>query len=356
MSCLMVMAGGTGGHIIPALAVAKDLRDRGVRIVWLGNKDGLEGRLVSEAGFDFEAIKISGLRQSGLKRKLLMPVQLSLAVWQAMRAIWRHKPGALLGMGGFVSGPGGLAAKICGKPLVLHEQNTVAGMTNRWLSKLTRYIASGFPVADGISNVRWMGNPVRADIVNIPEPSKRLANRTGSLRVLVVGGSQGADIFNKNLPELLSRKSFIKLDVWHQCGRHESSTIGDRYLKYGISCQVNDFIVDMAEAYEWADVVICRAGAMTVSEVCAAGVAAVFVPYPYAVGDHQASNADYLVQKKAALMVRQVQFVEGGWLEKFAELGRQPEKILEMSIAARKLAKPNAAKDVADLCAEVMHA
>ena len=356
MSCLMVMAGGTGGHIVPALAVASILRDRGVKIIWIGNNDGLEARLVAKQNFDLEPINIKGLRKSGWQRKVMLPFALSTAIVKVVLAIFRHKPNALLGMGGFVSGPGGLAAKIMFKPLVLHEQNAVAGLTNKWLAKFTRHVLSGFPEARGIRNPVWVGNPVRKEIVNIPAPTQRLANRSGPLRVLVVGGSQGASVFNDHLPELLGRLKNLELDVWHQCGDHDSDVIGRAYLEQGIGCQVNGFIEDMAEAYAWSDIVICRAGAMTVSEICAAGVLALFVPYPFAVSDHQAINAEYMVYQRAALMFRQPQFISGAWLEKLTALCADRERMLKMAETARSLAKPDAAKTVADTCQEVMHA
>ncbi|MEM7193576.1 MAG: undecaprenyldiphospho-muramoylpentapeptide beta-N-acetylglucosaminyltransferase [Pseudomonadota bacterium] len=356
MSRVMIMAGGTGGHIMPALAVAEELRSRGVDIVWLGNRDGLEAKLVSRAGIDLEAIRIRGIRKSGILRKLMAPLQIFIATLQSIWAIVKRRPAAVLGMGGFVSGPGGLAGRMLGKPLLLHEQNAVAGITNRMLSKLTRHVLLGFPVSQGLQSAEWVGNPVRKDIASLPVPEQRLSRTGSDFRVLVIGGSQGAEVFNKHLPELLSRKSFHKLDVWHQCGRHESATIGDRYLKYDISCQVNDFIDDMAAAYAWADVVICRAGAMTVSEVCAAGAVAILVPYPYAVGDHQLKNANFLLSRSAALVVEQQEFLLGGWLEDLDRLARDRSRLVKMATAARRLSRPDAARLVADKCLELINA
>ena len=352
----MVMAGGTGGHIMPALAVARVLHRRGVRIVWMGTARGLEGALVRAAGFELELIHIRGLRPGDWWRKLLLPLYLSIAIGESLRLIHKHRPDALLGMGGFVSGPGGLAARLLGKPLVLHEQNAVAGLTNRWLARLTAHVLSGFPDVRGLRSHRWVGNPVRREIIAIVAPQQRLAARAAGLRILVLGGSQGATVFNRYLPALLGRCGWPSLEVRHQCGSAALNAVAARYHEAGVDCRVVSFIDDMAAAYSWADVVICRAGAMTIAEVCAAGAAAVLVPYPHAAGDHQVENAAYMVAAKAALMVRQAQFIQGDWLHLLEALWRRRERLVSMATAARSLAKPNAAADVAAACEEVMYA
>ncbi|MGI9318103.1 MAG: undecaprenyldiphospho-muramoylpentapeptide beta-N-acetylglucosaminyltransferase [bacterium] len=356
MNRLMVMAGGTGGHVMPALAVARKLRDRGIEISWMGNADGLEARLVPEAGFELEFIQIKGLRNSGWRRKLAMPYMLFHACIQAFGIIRRRQPDALLGMGGFVSGPGGLVAGLLGKPLVLHEQNAVAGLTNRWLSHIARRVLSGFPEAAGIRKVTWVGNPVRDDIAAISPPERRLKGRVGPLRILIVGGSQGARVFNRELPRLLSDQRFPPLEIMHQCGEVDCESVKKAYHQQGIAAEINSFIDDMAVAYRWCDIVICRAGAMTVSEVCAAGAVALFVPYPYAVNGHQTKNAAYVKAAGASLVCEQSQFVKGEWISQIVDLSNRREILIDMANNARTLARPNAALELADICEGFIHA
>ena len=356
MSRLMVMAGGTGGHVMPALAVAQKLRDRGIEISWMGNADGLEAKLVPAAGFPLEFINIRGLRKSGWRRKFTMPFTLVHACIQALEIIRRRQPDVLLGMGGFVSGPGGLMAGLLGKPLLLHEQNAVAGMTNRWLSHLARRILSGFPEAKGIREVTWVGNPVRDEIAAISLPEKRLHQRAGPFRILVVGGSQGARVFNQELPRLLADDRFPQLEVWHQSGEADLELVSSAYKQQGISARVDAFIDEMAESYRWSDIVICRAGAMTVSEICAAGAVALFVPYPYAVNDHQTYNARYLTHAGASMIYEQSQFIEGVWISQLIELSESREMLIEMATKARQLARPNATNELADICEGFIHA
>jgi UDP-N-acetylglucosamine--N-acetylmuramyl-(pentapeptide) pyrophosphoryl-undecaprenol N-acetylglucosamine transferase len=354
MSCILVMAGGTGGHVMPALAAARCLQENGVEIVWIGTSDGLEAKLVPEAGFELRTIHIKGLRQSGIIRLLVMPFMLVWAMLQAAWVIFRCKPDGVLGMGGFVSGPGGLVAGLIRRPLILHEQNAVAGLTNRYLSWFAERVLTGFPVAEGIRELTWVGNPVRQEIIDIPAPEERLRGREGPMRLLVIGGSRGASVFNQHLPELLGRKRYLTLEVWHQCGQTGAGNIGERYLASGISCEVNGFIDDMARAYAWCDIIVCRAGAMTVSEVCAAGVVAIFVPYPHAVSDHQTSNAAYLYSQSAAHLVQQEEFVLGGWLEYLSEFQNDRLRLVKMAQAARRLARPDAAREVARVCLEAI--
>ena len=359
MTRVLVMAGGTGGHVMPALAVAERLREHGVEVLWIG-AGGVEAELVPKAGFELMRIRIKGARQSGLKRLLAMPFMLAWAMAQMARIIRRRQPDVALGMGGFVSGPGGLVAGLLRRPLVLHEQNTIAGLTNRSLARLrfaTR-VLSGFPAISGIDDFTWVGNPVRRDIIALPPPEARLAGRVGALRLLVVGGSRGAAVFNHHLPELLARAE-VAVEVRHQCGRSNREATEARYRDAGraeVSAEVAEFIDDMAAAYSWCDLVICRAGASTVSEVCAAGVAAIFVPYPHAVSDHQAANAAYLHAQSAAKLVRQDDFVRGEWLNGLREFDRDRARLLTMAQAARQLAKPSAASAVAEICMEAANA
>jgi UDP-N-acetylglucosamine--N-acetylmuramyl-(pentapeptide) pyrophosphoryl-undecaprenol N-acetylglucosamine transferase len=356
MNRLLIMAGGTGGHVIPGIAVARELIQQGVEVSWIGTRQGIEARLVPGSEIDFYPIDIKGLRKSGVLRKLLMPVMLLKAMLQTLFVILKRKPEVVLGMGGFVSGPGGLVAAALKLPLVIHEQNAVAGLTNRWLSRFSHQVLTGFPSADGFRQFRWTGNPVRTEIFSIPEPGLRLADRTGPLRLLVIGGSQGARVFNQELPRLFAENQIPDIDVWHQSGIRGKNDIGDAYLKAGIGCQVNEFIDDMKKAYQWCDIIICRSGAMTVSEVCSAGAVAIFVPYPHAVNDHQKKNAAFLVDTGAAYMILQNEFVQGQWLEILNRFDRDRKLLVEMARAARKLAKPKASIDVATTCMEAINA
>ncbi len=356
MSRMMVMAGGTGGHVMPALAVARCLRERGVEVRWMGSTRGLESRLVAAEGFDLDAIHILGLRHSGLGRKLVMPFLLLVACSQALWILLRRKPDVLLGMGGFVSGPGGLVAGLLSKPLILHEQNAVAGLTNRWLARVASRVLTGFPATEGLATGTWVGNPVRSDIAAIDRPRQRLAGRSGPFRILVVGGSQGARAFNRYLPDLLARRSRTPMLVRHQAGHGESANVRAAYGDAGIPAEVSEFIEDMSAAYAWSDAVICRAGAMTVAEICAAGGVAFFVPYPHAVNDHQARNAEYLTGAGAAITIRQEEFLAGDWLDDLDELASDRRRLVEMAEKARSLAKADAAARVADICGEMVHA
>ena len=353
---MLIMAGGTGGHIIPALAVARELICQGVEISWVGSRHGLEARLVNPGEIDFNPIDIKGLRKSGALRKILMPVMLSRAIGQSLYIFLKRRPHAVLGMGGFVSGPGGLVAAALRLPLILHEQNSVAGLTNRWLSRFSYRTLTGFPKADGIREFEWVGNPVRREIADIPSPARRLSHRHGGLRILVVGGSGGAEVFNQQLPRLLESGSAAPFEVWHQAGRRDFGDIEKAYEDRGICCRVLEFIEDMKAAYEWCDVVICRSGAMTVSEVCSAGVAAIFVPYPHAVNDHQTRNAEYLVQENAAYLVSQEDFLQGSWVRLLAQFGGNRDPLIETADRARRLSRPDAAGQVASICMEAMHA
>ncbi len=352
----MIMAGGTGGHVLPALAIAKGLARQGMKVSWMGTRQGLESQLVTGAGITFDTIDIKGLRNSGSLRKLLMPIMLLTAMAQTLRIMRKRKPDAVLGMGGFVSGPGGLVAVALGLPLIVHEQNSVAGLTNRWLSRFSYRVLTGFPGVDGLRQFQWTGNPVQAEIFDIPDPEVRLSERTGPLRLLVIGGSQGARVFNRELPKLLGTHPVPAVDVWHQSGQSGQNGVGYAYLKAGIECRVDRFIHDMKAAYQWCDIIICRSGAMTVSEVCAAGAAAIFVPYPHAASNHQAKNAAYLVEKNAAYLVPQEAFIQGRWLKILTGLERDRKPLVTMAAAARKLAKPRACDEVAAVCVEAMNA
>lgn len=356
MNRIMILAGGTGGHVMPALAVAEYLREHGNEVVWIGTADGIEAKLVVRAKFKFIRIRIKSVRGKGIVRLLGMPFMLAWSMLCMVVVMLWYKPDAILGMGGFISGPGGLVAALLKKPLVIHEQNSVAGLTNLHLSKYAARVLGGFPQAKGISSSTWVGNPVRHDIINLPDPKKRLSQRKGALRLLVVGGSQGAEVFNQRIPELLMRQSDLDVEVWHQCGRVNAGAIGERYLAAGIQNKVNGFIHDMAKAYEWCDLIICRAGAMSIAEICAAGCAALLVPYPHAVNDHQHSNAKYLSSQGAAVLVQQNTFIKGAWIKQLNEFQQDRQALVKLATTARSLAKVYAVKRVADTCLEVCSA
>ena len=356
MSTLLIMAGGTGGHVFPALTVAENLRNRGINVVWLGTKTGLEARSVPAAGFDIEWINIRGLRGKGLWNWVRMPFLLLAAMLQTVGVILRRRPVALLGMGGFVSAPGGLVAWLLRRPLLIHEANAVAGFTNRILARLASRVMSGFPDTFPKSiQAEYVGNPVRTTIARLPEPEMRFVGREARLRLLIVGGSQGARVFNDLIPTALSELDPMP-EVWHQTGLGNKAFVSTVYQELGFEVRVDEFIDDMSQAYGWADLVICRAGAMTVAEVSAAGVATIFVPFPFAINDHQTTNARYLANLNAAILILQ-QELTPEWLR--ATINRltihRPE-LVDLARRARSLAMPDAAERVTDICMEVLSA
>jgi UDP-N-acetylglucosamine--N-acetylmuramyl-(pentapeptide) pyrophosphoryl-undecaprenol N-acetylglucosamine transferase len=357
-SNVLIMAGGTGGHVFPALAVARYLRNEGIEVVWLGTRRGLEARIVPEAGFPIEYISISGLRGKGVLGWLLAPVRLSIALGQAVNICLRRRPGAVLGLGGFVTGPGGIAAWLLRRPLVIHEQNAIAGLTNRLLSRLARRVLEAFPGSfPSGTKTEQTGNPVRADIAELPTPARRIGAHQGQCRLLVIGGSLGAQALNEVLPLTLAQLPVADRPViWHQAGQNKDATTREAYTKAEVEARVEPFIADMAAAYSWADLVICRAGALTISELAAAGVGAILVPYPHAVDDHQTRNALYLTEAGAARLLLQSELTPEALAKVLGELlsgGR--EGLVKMAAAARSLAKPAATQRVAETCLEVMH-
>jgi len=347
---VLIMAGGTGGHVFPALAVAEELQKRHVPVVWLGTKKGIEARVVVDAGIEIKWLKVSGLRGKGKLSLLLAPLKLMWACTQALWVMLSVRPVAVLGMGGFASGPGGLMAFVCRKPLLVHEQNAIPGMTNSLLAKMANTVMESFPDSFKITKpVQLVGNPVRTGIINIAKPNDRLKDRTGALNVLVVGGSLGAAALNKAVPEMLSLiENKNNFSVWHQTGKNNYQQTIELYSQLNVQAKLGAFIDDMAEAYEWADVVICRAGAMTISELSIAGVASVLVPYPYAVDDHQTANAQYLVDKNAAVLMPQNELTAESLKKVVLSFNR--DKVLKMSEAAQKFSKPQAAEKVAEMC------
>lgn len=352
MRTLLIMAGGTGGHVFPALSVADEMKRRGVEVVWLGTRHGLEARAVPQAGFDIEWINIRGLRGTGIIGLARLPFLLAVAMLQTLGVVLRRRPSAVLGMGGFVSGPGALTAWLLRIPLLIHEANAIAGFTNRWLARIARRAMTGFPGTLGPRSIH-VGNPVRAGILAVPAPSERLADRGGPLRILIVGGSQGARALNTRMPELIPGAS-AETEILHQAGRGNAADVQRAYRAAGARAEVVEFIDDMAAAYTWADLVICRAGAMTVAEICASGSAAVFVPFPAATGDHQTCNARLLSEREAAWVWPQHALTSETVGAFFTGLSRRD--ILERASRARDMAVPDSARRVADQCMEVLYA
>jgi UDP-N-acetylglucosamine--N-acetylmuramyl-(pentapeptide) pyrophosphoryl-undecaprenol N-acetylglucosamine transferase len=351
---VMIMAGGTGGHVFPALAVAGILRRRR-EIVWLGTARGIEARLVPAAGYAAEWIQVEGLRGKGVARLLGAPFLLSRAVGQARRVLRRWRPGVVLGLGGFVSGPGGIAARIGGLPLVIHEQNAVAGLTNRWLARIASRIAEGFPGSFPTAcRAEYVGNPVRPEIAALARPRDRFAGRVGPMRLFVFGGSQGASALNRLVPEAVALlPESRRPQVLHQCGERDREATAAAYRSAGTAADVRAFVDDMASAYRDADLVVSRSGALTVAELAVAGVGSILVPFPNAVDDHQTRNAEWLGRSGAAQIVQEAGLTAAEFGNRLATLlvnGRT--RLLAMAEAARSLAVTNAAERVAELCLE----
>lgn len=348
----VVMAGGTGGHIFPALAVADVLRSRGHSVTWIGTRQGLEARLVPAAGYPMEWIDVGGMRGKGIGTWLKSPFVLSHALSQSVSIFRRLKPAVALGMGGFASGPGGIAARLAGCPLVLHEQNAVPGLTNRVLSRFTKHVLEGFPGAFGAGrHAEHVGNPVRGAIAALPVPEQRLAKRKGQPHLLVIGGSQGARSLNENLPAAIAELSKRRRpEILHQTGVKDVERVTARYAELGIEAKVSAFIDDMAAAYAWADLAVCRSGALTIAELAAAGLGSVLVPFAAAVDDHQTKNAAFLVDEGAARLVAQEDATPAALAAQLEELLGDRTLLLEMAKHARAVARTDAAERVAQRC------
>ncbi len=342
-----IMAGGTGGHIMPGLAVAEILRQKGCVVRWLGNPEKMEGRLVPPAGFEMITVKFAGVRGKGWLDLFKAPFTLFASMLHVWREASKQRPNVVLGMGGYVAMPGGLVAYLRRIPIVLHEQNAIAGKTNQWLAKLSRAVLTGFP--DALPGGQWVGNPVRAEIANLPVPESRYALRDGPLRLLVIGGSLGARALNEMIPLALSRMSVEQRpQVTHQAGQQHLEAMKLTYEQVGVTANCVPFVQDMADALGQADLMICRAGAMTVAEVAAAGVAAMFVPFPFAVDDHQTANAQFLVKDEAAFLKQQADLAID-WLAQWLAVQTR-ESLLAVAVRARLHAKPTAAQAIADQC------
>jgi len=346
---VMIMAAGTGGHIFPGLAVARALIASGAEVSWLGTPHGLENRLVPAAGLTLDRIGITGLRGRGLGGWLAAPLRVLRAMLQARAIFRRRRPQCVLSMGGYVAGPGGLMARLMGVPLVIHEQNALAGLTNRLLRPLARRSLSGFPGV--LKDAEHCGNPVREDILALPAPAERAAGRRGRLRVLVVGGSQGSAALGEIVPRALALLAANERpQVLHQGGRQHAATL-DNYARSGVEAEVVEFIDDMAAAWAEADLAICRAGALTIAELAAAGVAALLVPFPYAVDDHQTANARFLTEAGAAWLVPEAELTPEHLSARLR--GLQRGELTAMADKARALARPDAVERVAQTCLEV---
>ena len=351
---VLIMAGGTGGHVFPALACAHEFQSRGYNVHWLGTPRGIENEVVPAAGLPLHLIQVTGLRGKGVASLLKAPFQLVRSLGQARRVMREVKPVCVLGMGGYVTGPGGLAAKLAGVPLIIHEQNAVAGTANRSLVPFAMRVCEAFPdTFKSSTKRRTTGNPVRHELF-LETPRQTLSGRR--VRLLVLGGSLGAEPLNKLLPEALRQlPSDLRPEIFHQAGKQHAEITHERYSAAGVEAEVAPFIKDMARAYAWADLVICRAGALTVCELAAAGLPSFLVPLPHAIDDHQTRNADYLAKEGAAVLLPQAKTDAGALAAQLSEVMMQPEKLKAMGATARRLARPDATRTVVDICLEVAH-
>ncbi|WP_020409310.1 undecaprenyldiphospho-muramoylpentapeptide beta-N-acetylglucosaminyltransferase [Hahella ganghwensis] len=349
----LVMAGGTGGHVYPALAAAQALQQRGARVVWLGSAGGMEERIIGNTDIPMQLLSIGGLRGKGLLILVKAPLNLLRALWQAYKVYRRELPDCVLGMGGFAAGPGGIVAMLTRTPLVIHEQNAIAGMTNRWLAKWARTVLQAFPGAFiGKGNVHTVGNPVRAELASLPAPVERGVGKREPT-VVILGGSRGALALNEMVPAALAKIGEEQRPaIIHQAGAGKEEACQALYRELKVEAQVFDFLLDMQDIYARADLVICRAGALTLTELTAVGVGAILVPYPYAVDDHQTANARYLEQAGAAIIFQQAELTVDKLADSISQLLAQPEKLQEMADKARELAQPEATQDVVRYCLE----
>lgn len=347
---IMIMAGGTGGHIFPALAVADYLRTKNWRIIWLGAPKSMEAELVPQHDYEMVHVRFSGLRGKGLLRKLMLPLNLLLALIQSGAALLRHRPDVVLGMGGYITIPGGIMAALMRRPLLIHEQNSIAGLSNKVLARLAARVLSGFPHV--LPTAEWCGNPVRDSIATLPGPDVRYAARSGVLNLLVLGGSLGAQAINECVPQALALlPQTSRHNVLHQTGKQHLESVRTAYQQAAVTAESQPFLNDMAQHYAWADIVICRAGALTIAELAAAGVASILIPFPFAVDDHQTANARFLSERGAAALLPQTEMKP----QPLANLlqGITRERALSMAQSARQLAKPEATRCVAQVCMEL---
>ena len=346
----LIMAGGTGGHIFPGLAVAEELRARGWRVHWLGAPGSMESRIVPQHGFPLELIDFSGVRGKGLATLALLPLRLLRAFWQALQVVRRVKPDVVVGLGGYITFPGGMMGVLCGKPLVLHEQNSVAGMANKVLAGVADRVFTAFPGV--LKKAQWVGNPLRAAFTRQPAPAERFAGRTGPLRLLVVGGSLGARALNDIVPQAVALMPAEKRPVvTHQSGATQIDALRANYAAAAVDAELTPFIDDTASAFAAADVIVCRAGASTVTEIAAVGAAALFVPFPYAVDDHQTTNARFLVDAGGGWLVPQSDLTPEGLAKMLSNMERSA--LVDIAIKAKNMQKINATREVVTACEEL---
>ena len=347
---LLITAGGTGGHVFPGLAVADAVRDAGWRVVWLGAKNGMEAKLVPARGYEMAWVRAGALRGKGLLTQLLLPLNLLIGFWQSARVILQHRPDVVLGLGGYVAFPGGMMASLLARPLAVHEQNAIAGLTNRILAGVADRVLVAFPGT--LKNAEWTGNPVRAEIAHLAPPAERFAGRGGPLRLLVIGGSLGAQALNEGVPRALaSMPPAERPRVVHQAGEKHLAALQRLYRDAGVEGELLGFIDDMAARYAETDVIVCRAGATTVAEIAAAGIASLLVPYPHSVDNHQTINARFLADRGAALLIPQAELTAQRLAEVLGGLTR--ERLLAMAQAARAAGRPEATRAVAQACMEL---
>ncbi len=348
--CVLIMAGGTGGHIFPGLAVAEALRTAGWRVHWLGAPGSMEEQLVSPRGFAFEAVQFGGVRGKGLQTLALLPLKLLRAFWQSLQVVRRVKPDVVVGLGGYITFPGGMMASLMGKPMVLHEQNSVAGLANKVLAQIADRVYTAFP--NVIKGAQWVGNPLREGFTTLPEPGQRFAGRSGPLQLLVVGGSLGAKALNDAVPQALALISAgQRPQVVHQSGTKQIDALRASYAAVGVDATLTPFIDDTASAFAQADLVICRAGASTVTEIAAVGAAAIFVPFPFAVDDHQTTNARFLVDQGGGWLLPQTELTAQGLALRLQQLTRQ--ELLDCAQKAHQQRKTNATREVVMACEEL---
>jgi len=355
MKQVLVMAGGTGGHVFPALAVAEALKKRGVAVTWLGTQNGLEADIVPNAGFDIDWISVKGLRGNGILGWILAPFKLLYAALQAHRVIKKRNPDLVIGMGGFVTGPGGLMAYLNKKPLLIHEQNAIPGMTNRLLGRMATTVLEAFPGSfEQKYHAKAIGNPVRENLTHIDPPAQRLEKHGPRLRLLVIGGSLGAMALNIVLPKILNKMPDVdSLDVWHQTGKRHFVATQEDYEKHHLKARVEPFIDDMAKAYDWADIVLCRSGALTISELASVGVGSILVPFPHAVDDHQTKNAEFLVKADAAVLLPQNELSVDTLSEILKKFINDRPRVLKMGQAAFGKRQINSVDQVINHCTEL---
>ncbi|WP_148861786.1 undecaprenyldiphospho-muramoylpentapeptide beta-N-acetylglucosaminyltransferase [Marinobacter fonticola] len=353
----LIMAGGTGGHVFPALATARRLQQQGHEVFWLGSRGGMEERLIGETDIPLSTISVSGLRGKGPLALVMAPFRLVRALKQALSVVREIQPHCVIGMGGFVTGPGGVAAWLTRTPLLVHEQNAIAGMTNRILAKFAKTVMEAFPDSFGSQVItRYTGNPVRSDLATIDMPQQRMAGREGPIRLLVLGGSLGAQAINAVLPKALALvPENERPTVRHQCGTKNLESTEGYYKAAGVEAELEPFIKDMAAAYSWADVVLCRSGALTIAELCAVGLGAILVPFPHAVDDHQTLNGQQMVKAGAAILIPQNKLTEEVLVEALSPLVSDRNKVVALADAARSLARADATERVVNYCLEAAH-